>query len=128
MARLALMTVACVTALATMPLVASAEAPMCAAGDALFAFQSVELLGVVPSAPADEDREILWCASPDDPRCSPAQPAPQSSSFVPFAFAAAGVPARPKLGAPTWALFERTSIEGQPLAGVRQRVERPPKP
>lgn len=129
MARFALMTATCLAVLGTVPVVASAEAPMCAPGDALFAFQSVDLdvLGVLPAAPAGEDREVLWCASSDDPRCSPSMPAPERSSFAPFAFAAAGVPARSQLGAPTWTLLERTSLEGQPLAGVRQRVERPPK-
>ncbi len=130
MARFALVTAASLAAFGTLPFAAAAEDSMCLAGDALFAFQSVDLLGVEPAAPTGDgdEREILWCASPDDPRCSPAQPAPQgSSSFLPFAFPAAGVAACPELGAPTWTLLARTSIEGQALAGVRQRVERPPR-
>jgi len=137
MTRLGISTAMVLAAFSLAPVTAAADAGMCVTAEALFSTplelvvaEQSAALGAPTAAPAapDDDRDILWCSSPDDPRCSPACPAPQNAGFTILAFPAAGIPARPELGAPTCAPHEWASNDGHGRPGARQRVERPPQP
>ena len=83
-------------------------------------------LAEVPAPPREED--LPWCASADDPRCAPL---PGDSTALrlalrqPLAAAAATLP-RSTAVTGEFAFTPRTGLV--PHAGIRNRVERPPRP
>ncbi|MCC6876619.1 MAG: hypothetical protein IT378_20115, partial [Sandaracinaceae bacterium] len=70
---------------------------------------------------------ILWCVSPDDPRCAPAENPPSSRPIGSSSSGAAGTLAdlaMPPAGSVEHAL---RADPGAPRDGSRDRLERPPR-
>ena len=80
---------------------------------------------VAPPTPSDD---VLWCASADDPRCSPAAPAPedgpQGTRANPFG---ASHGERPSLPPPAARTAGSPAEASGPREGVRFELERPPR-
>jgi hypothetical protein len=76
--------------------------------------------------PSEGDDTPIWCASPNDPRCSPTN-APQSptlDSLLELRFAG---PDLPIVAAPRAADVQYLPHVPHVASGVRNRVERPPR-
>jgi len=78
-------------------------------------------------APLAPDEDVLWCATPDDPRCAPANGAPGSSGFTldhtPVATSLVGG----RIASPTSMALAFAQFEGRPQRGFRSRLDRPPR-
>jgi len=87
--------------------------------------------GLAPAAPlplgGDDESELPWCVSPEDPRCSPlpGQSAPNQLALGHFVVSsiALELPARWTAGAPQ--PFPACGL--LPASGVRNKLERPPR-
>ena len=101
------------------------------------AYQSTELAvdtfaAVAPSAPLplgyEDDGELPWCVTPEDPRCSPLPGHSAPSQLALGHFVVSGF----ALELPSaWLLraVQPSPARGVPPAnGVRHRLERPPRP
>ncbi|HJL18197.1 MAG TPA: hypothetical protein RMH99_21210 [Sandaracinaceae bacterium LLY-WYZ-13_1] len=78
-------------------------------------------------APAPVE-DVLWCSSPDDPRCAPVEPGPEDgpvSGRASFSGAGHGGHADPP--PPSMRPMRAPVPRGGPRAGVRRRLERPPQ-
>ncbi len=75
-----------------------------------------------------EHGPVPWCVSADDPRCSPRDSAPHHrTATVEGAHVAAGFASAPEFGDPNATeTTSRAAIDGE-RAGVRHRLERPPR-
>jgi hypothetical protein len=72
--------------------------------------------------------DVLWCSSPDDPRCAPADPGPEDGPHAGRAtHSGAGPGARDHRIPPALARTHALAPRGGPRPGVRFRVERPPR-
>jgi hypothetical protein len=73
--------------------------------------------------------EVLWCASPYDPRCSPASPSPETPrANLSGGSSAANIEHRHDWPELVESTPEHHAAEAMlPSAGVRSRVERPPR-
>lgn len=80
---------------------------------------------VAPPAPSED---VLFCANADDPRCSPAAPAPedgpQGTRSNPFGRSDAD---RPSLPPPAAVTTDSPHATTGPRDGVRRGLERPPR-
>jgi hypothetical protein len=92
------------------------------------------VFGAMSSAPAaapaatPDASEILWCASADDPRCTPADSDAGGSPRLGDGTLHWVVPARaPRIAASPSLTLRRASSWGGPLGGVARTLERPPR-
>lgn len=74
------------------------------------------------------DEGVLWCASPDDPRCSPLDSGASGSSLAQAKLGCTGcnLPAHPVLREPA-AMSCGGQYSGSAREGVLARLERPPR-
>ena len=85
-------------------------------------------VGSAPSRSGSPVEEVLWCASSDDPRCSPGDPAPEDGPRAgDGTYAAATHPHRIDLRARPSRSLRPTHLGTNPSRGVRGRLDRPPQ-
>jgi len=95
------------------------------------AIEQVEAIrnGTVTAKAAQENGDdVLWCVNSDDPRCSQRDPAQDAPSFSQISSSSSGVLVKlPSVR--SWAGVRVAWVDevGHASAGVRDRVERPPR-
>jgi hypothetical protein len=91
-------------------------------------FGAMSSVPVVASAAVPDADEILWCASPDDPRCAPAESGAGGSPRLGDGFMHWVVPARsPGVAASPCVSLREVAALGGPSLGVVRSLERPPR-
>jgi hypothetical protein len=81
-----------------------------------------------PSRSRAPVQDVLWCASSDDPRCSPGDPAPEDGPRAGDATHAAATQAQDiDLRAQPPRSLGPTHLGANPSRGVRGRLDRPPQ-
>ncbi len=99
-----------------------------AAGEGLEVVDLDELTALAPRAPAQDERDLPWCSSPNDSRCSkrPAGSTPGSMSVQDIPLLATHVQLSLPCASSAEHSFVPRAAEG-PRAAQRDALERPPR-
>jgi hypothetical protein len=124
----------------SLPQTAAAEKTMCGVRSVLVGLEGAQgdsaalpALGVTPSAPAvglavPANAEVLWCASPDDPRCAPADAGAGSGAELRSGAAVFVLPAAPPdVATSPVSTLRDARVGSRARAGVRRSLDRPPR-
>lgn len=124
-------------ALATLGLAgpAAAEDCLCVGPEQVFAdaLESPDPLAPVPAVEVDAApveraaAPVLWCVSPDDPRCSPDDSGEAPHRITLATSPVAAIPTTPRVPPAAVTRVELATDELPPSDGVRGGLERPPR-
>jgi|GEM_PF-6955091 len=145
MTRPLLTTLALLALSLSLPQLAAAEESMCGLRSTVIAVDISELDAILTPAPAfpvfgaysmaaapapslGVDTEILWCTSPDDPRCAPAHPGSGSTTPLTSSASVFVLPAsHPPVADAPIATLRETPERSAARSGFTRSLDRPPR-
>jgi len=90
--------------------------------------ERAELAQAKPEKLRGAEGGILWCSSPDDPRCSPVEHDSNGAFYLGTSALRGGPQSGLELTAPEGRVDFPTTVTGGFRDGSRRRVDRPPRP